>query len=522
MLRAQLLGGTPAGTARGDHRPDRVAVPGARAVALQRRLPDDRPRRGPARRRRSPARRSTRRPGAPVIAVQDGEIVQIGDSPSLGRFVSLRDAYGNTYVYAQLGSVAALYPVLQPHEHTAVSARIAQSGGAAQNRRPAVPPRRARSRARRCRKGRPCRGSRWERPQVWNRPRAPRRRCRADSRPSRSRRARRRPRTCGSSAPARTTSTCTRCVRACRCSRGPCSGHVGAPDASPAAGAGSGEPHMFFQIKPAGARRPADRSQADPRRLGGAGETPRSSGPRARTRSLRPRRGSGRCCWSPSSSCSSRWRATPASTCAAAQRQDIQTGRVDKRVLATLEYLSVSGLKPTVSGLRCAGAAPGERRQRVRALRRDGQDHRRQRRADRRPSGSGLDRRNHDSQAADAGGPEPTAADRQPDEHPRHDEHVRRAERARLHTTSPSARQRRRRARGERAGLGAHTERVDQADRAAGRDPRPDGRQRALGGGDPRQARTTPSPASGPEQRTRAGGRRRTSRRGRSRTGGNG
>ena len=48
-----------------------------------------------------------------MIAVQDGEIVQIGDSPSLGRFVALRDAYGNTYVYAQLGSVASLYPVLR-------------------------------------------------------------------------------------------------------------------------------------------------------------------------------------------------------------------------------------------------------------------------------------------------------------------------------------------------------------------------------------------------------------------------
>jgi hypothetical protein len=34
-------------------------------------------------------------------------------------------------------------------------------------------------------------------------------------------------------------------------------------------------------------------------------------------------------------------------------RQDIETGGVDKRLLATLEFLSVSGLKPTVSGLRC-------------------------------------------------------------------------------------------------------------------------------------------------------------------------
>jgi len=34
-------------------------------------------------------------------------------------------------------------------------------------------------------------------------------------------------------------------------------------------------------------------------------------------------------------------------------RQDIQTGRIDRRVLATLEFLEVSGLKPTVSALEC-------------------------------------------------------------------------------------------------------------------------------------------------------------------------
>jgi hypothetical protein len=63
--------------------------------------------------------------GAPVIAVQDGEITTVGESPTLGRYISLRDAYGNTYTYAQLGSVAALYPVLEPRVDTAVSARIA-------------------------------------------------------------------------------------------------------------------------------------------------------------------------------------------------------------------------------------------------------------------------------------------------------------------------------------------------------------------------------------------------------------
>jgi hypothetical protein len=34
-------------------------------------------------------------------------------------------------------------------------------------------------------------------------------------------------------------------------------------------------------------------------------------------------------------------------------RRDVAGGRVDKRVLAMLEYLAVSGLKPTVSGLPC-------------------------------------------------------------------------------------------------------------------------------------------------------------------------
>ncbi len=76
--------------------------------------------------------------GAPVIAVQDGQIVAVGDSPTLGRYVSLRDAYGNTYTYAQLGSVATLYPVLEPREHTAVSSRIVKPGGAV-GPRPSVP-----------------------------------------------------------------------------------------------------------------------------------------------------------------------------------------------------------------------------------------------------------------------------------------------------------------------------------------------------------------------------------------------
>jgi hypothetical protein len=37
-------------------------------------------------------------------------------------------------------------------------------------------------------------------------------------------------------------------------------------------------------------------------------------------------------------------------------RRDIQAGSIDRRVLATIEFLSASGLDPTVSGLQCGHA----------------------------------------------------------------------------------------------------------------------------------------------------------------------
>jgi hypothetical protein len=49
--------------------------------------------------------------GSPVIAVQDGTVVRIGRSKRLGRFLQLRDTYGNTYTYARLGEIASSYPV---------------------------------------------------------------------------------------------------------------------------------------------------------------------------------------------------------------------------------------------------------------------------------------------------------------------------------------------------------------------------------------------------------------------------
>jgi murein DD-endopeptidase MepM/ murein hydrolase activator NlpD len=43
--------------------------------------------------------------GAPIVAVNDGVIKAIGTSPKLGKFIVLEDAYGNRYTYAELGEI---------------------------------------------------------------------------------------------------------------------------------------------------------------------------------------------------------------------------------------------------------------------------------------------------------------------------------------------------------------------------------------------------------------------------------
>jgi hypothetical protein len=56
---------------------------------------------------------------SPVIAANDGKIVKIGTTKTLGRYLELQDATGNIYTYAQLGSVVKSYPVPKPVKLTA-------------------------------------------------------------------------------------------------------------------------------------------------------------------------------------------------------------------------------------------------------------------------------------------------------------------------------------------------------------------------------------------------------------------
>jgi murein DD-endopeptidase MepM/ murein hydrolase activator NlpD len=62
--------------------------------------------------------------GSPAIATQDGRIVNIGRTKRLGRFIQLQDVYGNTYTYAHLKKVAAAYAV--PKQQKVSKAQVAK------------------------------------------------------------------------------------------------------------------------------------------------------------------------------------------------------------------------------------------------------------------------------------------------------------------------------------------------------------------------------------------------------------
>jgi membrane-bound lytic murein transglycosylase B len=55
------------------------------------------------------------RPGAPVVATQPGRVVHLGHSRVLGRYLVLRDIYGDVFTYAGLGSIVPRYrPAARP------------------------------------------------------------------------------------------------------------------------------------------------------------------------------------------------------------------------------------------------------------------------------------------------------------------------------------------------------------------------------------------------------------------------
>ncbi len=69
-------------------------------------------------------------PNASVVAVQDGRILGLGSSHRLGKYVILRDIYGDVFTYAGLGSIAPSYRLGKvPSAALIASAKLAASAG---------------------------------------------------------------------------------------------------------------------------------------------------------------------------------------------------------------------------------------------------------------------------------------------------------------------------------------------------------------------------------------------------------
>src|SRR3954471_24761699 len=54
--------------------------------------------------------------GSPVVAVSDSTVTRIGVSKRLGQFIQIQDAYGNTYTYGRLAKVSRLYAAPKPQK----------------------------------------------------------------------------------------------------------------------------------------------------------------------------------------------------------------------------------------------------------------------------------------------------------------------------------------------------------------------------------------------------------------------
>jgi hypothetical protein len=289
LLRARLLGGTP------------PALLGAITGLTEARFPvyaaahysDGFPSTEGASPRTVPGTTIYSRAGAPVIAVQDGRVVHISSSGPLGPSISLRDAYGNTYTYAELGTLATVYPVLETlASRSAGGSEPSTLAGAA----PALSPAAAGA----------TRSFRSGSDEVYLHP----------------------------------LHTGSQVIA------GTVLGHLAA----------SGDPHMFFQLSPAGA------PQIDPKPiLDGWVKLQSSAVIKAKGRDpfARIRATPGQALLESKTQLDQQVPRDHGVRLASCERRLISEGRVDRRVLGVLEFLSASDLRPSVSARSCTQPSAG-------------------------------------------------------------------------------------------------------------------------------------------------------------------
>jgi murein DD-endopeptidase MepM/ murein hydrolase activator NlpD len=290
------------------------------------------------------------RPGSRVVATQDGKVVGMGSSARLGRYVRLRDAFGNTYTYAHLKTVADRHPVPRDAGRSEATPELPPADPrpttpASAGKQP--PAARAKGKAERASAARPqpAAAPAVEKERLFAHPSRPAAyqaggedQLRGEARPSDL---------AMLDLPADQVEM-KRLKVGSRVVGGTVLGRIGRTSRTEA-------PHMLFEIRPAGRGAP----RIDPKPILDGWKLLESTaiyraqgrnalvGPDAKTPSI------GQILLMGKSELEERVLKNPRVEIYGCGRRDIRGARIDRRVLATLEFLAASGLRPTVTSLQC-------------------------------------------------------------------------------------------------------------------------------------------------------------------------
>jgi hypothetical protein len=288
-------------------------------------------------------------PNATVVAVQDGRIVQLGETRELGKYLILRDVYGDVFTYAGLGSITSTYRppqgaggggpnpagIIANTQDRALATAARRAPVTLQVRSPARPTAHAGGAAHPIVPADPVESvpAGMGKVRLFAHPGNP------DAVAAAASTARR----AGTGGAARA----RRLGRGSLVAAGSVLGHVHVP-----AGAVNG--HLRFAIRPAG-----DSVTVDPRPiLAGWAQLDAALHPQG-AKAATPLVGAtaSDVFLLSSEELQRTVLSDPGITLDACGQADIGSGAVDRRVLAVLAFLSRSGLNPTVSGLRCGAGA---------------------------------------------------------------------------------------------------------------------------------------------------------------------
>jgi hypothetical protein len=291
---------------------------------------------------------------APVVAVNDGVIKKIGNNDKLGKYIVLQDAYGNQYTYAHLGSIAPTHAVprqqslsskdfkLQtPNDSAPTSPATAgdnSGGGSTKTSKPATskaaPANSENSRQRLF--ALPQRGGNAGNPGLGGQ---------LDSFLGRSVPGYETFKSAFSASPQFDSNTMTMkpLKKGSKVTGGTVIGHVGQPDAQP--------PHLNFAIRPAGRGAPT----IDPKPiLDGWKLLETTAIYRAADKNPFDDNATvGQVLLMSKAALEQRVLNDPALSIYSCGRNDIQTGQIDRRVLAVMEYLVAKGYRLTITSLKC-------------------------------------------------------------------------------------------------------------------------------------------------------------------------